>query len=272
MNWNSASVCNLRIIHLNIKYNIFITFFFHQGYTDYSAAFYTYDVLLTISAVTVLMMPLGAKVPADNLFRDLVNIMKMPHVILFIFFLFALGNFWGFIESFLFLYLKELGAPNYLLGELIIFWTHRHITLHLSLSLVGIWPSPRMFLHSHRSSLRQPSHHGPIFFHTLHSQSTPSLVYLWVVCTCSRFSVSSYLVFYSNSQPIAVFGLQDHTTYTYPFSSAEQKKNDFMDQLLHGLHTFIMSLCGLTVEFQISLKLFYYMKLMVIFVFIILQV
>lgn len=34
----------------------------------------------------------------------------------FIVFLFVLGNFWGFIESFLFLYLKELSAPNYLLG------------------------------------------------------------------------------------------------------------------------------------------------------------
>lgn len=87
------------------------------GYTDYSAAFYTYDVLLIISTVSVLMMPLGEKLPADNVFRDLWNLLKMPHVITFIFFLFILGNFWGFIESFLFLYLKELGAPNYLLGK-----------------------------------------------------------------------------------------------------------------------------------------------------------
>ncbi|XP_075992975.1 uncharacterized protein LOC142987902 [Anticarsia gemmatalis] len=86
------------------------------GYTDYSAAFYTYDVLLLISAVTVAVMPLGAKLPADNLLRDLVNIIKMPHIIIFIFFLFALGNFWGFIESYLFIYLRELGAPNFLLG------------------------------------------------------------------------------------------------------------------------------------------------------------
>ncbi|XP_041975551.1 uncharacterized protein LOC121730529 [Aricia agestis] len=86
------------------------------GYTDYSAAFYTYDVLLLISAITVAVMPLGAKLPADNLLHDLVNIIKMPHVIIFIFFLFTLGNFWGFIESYLFLYLKELGAPNFLLG------------------------------------------------------------------------------------------------------------------------------------------------------------
>ncbi|KAH8413165.1 hypothetical protein KR009_008579 [Drosophila setifemur] len=86
------------------------------GYTDYSAAFYTYDVLLVISTMSVLLMPLGEKLPADNVFRDLWNLLKMPHVIAFIIFLFVLGNFWGFIESFLFLYLKELGAPNYLLG------------------------------------------------------------------------------------------------------------------------------------------------------------
>lgn len=85
-------------------------------YTDYSAAFYTYDILLCISAVSVFLMPLGEKLPADNVFRDLFNLLKMPHVIIFILFLFVLGNYWGFIESFLFLYLKELGAPNYLLG------------------------------------------------------------------------------------------------------------------------------------------------------------
>lgn len=86
------------------------------GYTDYSAAFYTYDILLIITSVTVLLMPLGEKLPAENVFKDLWNLLKMPHVICFILFLFVLGNFWGFIESFLFLYLKELGAPNYLLG------------------------------------------------------------------------------------------------------------------------------------------------------------
>ncbi|KAJ8926921.1 hypothetical protein NQ314_020773 [Rhamnusium bicolor] len=86
------------------------------GYTDYSAAFYTFDVLLLVSSVAVFMMPLGTKLPADNIFRDLINIIKMPHLVLFIVFLFILGNLWGFIESFLFFYLRDLGAPNYLLG------------------------------------------------------------------------------------------------------------------------------------------------------------
>lgn len=86
------------------------------GYTDYSAAFYMYDILLVVSTITVLLMPIGEKLPADNVFRDMFNLLKVPHVFVFIGFLFVLGNFWGFIESFLFLYLKELGAPNYLLG------------------------------------------------------------------------------------------------------------------------------------------------------------
>lgn len=86
------------------------------GYTDYSAAFYAYDILLVIASISVYLMPLGTKLPADNIFRDLMNIFKIPSVLVFIFFLFVLGNLWGFIESFLFFYLKDLGAPNYLLG------------------------------------------------------------------------------------------------------------------------------------------------------------
>lgn len=85
-------------------------------YTDYSSAFYIYDALLITSCITVLIMPLDDKLPAENLFRDMWNLLKMPRVFCFIFFLFVLGNFWGFIESFLFIYLQELGAPNILVS------------------------------------------------------------------------------------------------------------------------------------------------------------
>lgn len=107
------------------------------GYTDYSAAFYTYDILLIVSSITVFLMPLGDKLPADNVFRDLWNLLKMPHVICFILFLFVLGNFWGFIESFLFLYLKELGAPNYLLGNAMNLFICKHFSFVLKLLFVA---------------------------------------------------------------------------------------------------------------------------------------
>lgn len=86
------------------------------GYTDYSWAFYAYSFLLGISGFSVLMMPIGVKMPADNLMKDMWKLLKMPHIIMFIIFLYILGNCWGFLESYLFLYLKELGASNYLLG------------------------------------------------------------------------------------------------------------------------------------------------------------
>ncbi|XP_023026240.1 major facilitator superfamily domain-containing protein 6 [Leptinotarsa decemlineata] len=86
------------------------------GYTDYSAAFYTFDILLLLASITLFFMPLEAKIPADNVFGDLFNIFKMPAIVLFIMFLFILGNIWGFIESYLFFYLRDLGAPNSLLG------------------------------------------------------------------------------------------------------------------------------------------------------------
>ncbi|CAB0019753.1 unnamed protein product [Nesidiocoris tenuis] len=86
------------------------------GYTDYSAAFYTYSALMAVSSLSVLLIPIGTKLPADNLLRDMMKLLGLPHVIMFIFYLFLLGNCWGFIESYLFLYLKELGASNYLLG------------------------------------------------------------------------------------------------------------------------------------------------------------
>lgn len=72
---------------------------------------------MALSAVTIAWMPLGAKMPGDKILRDLIQTLLEPHVSLLLIFLFFLGNFWGFIESFLFLYLKELGAPNYLLGK-----------------------------------------------------------------------------------------------------------------------------------------------------------
>ncbi|KAK9891521.1 hypothetical protein WA026_014758 [Henosepilachna vigintioctopunctata] len=86
------------------------------GYTDYSPAFYAHDILLTISAAAVFLMPLGDKLPADHAFKNIRLILSSPTIAIFIAALCVLGNLWGFIESFLFFYLRDLGAPNYLLG------------------------------------------------------------------------------------------------------------------------------------------------------------
>ncbi|ETN64833.1 hypothetical protein AND_003414 [Anopheles darlingi] len=84
--------------------------------TVYTPAFYTYDVLLLCSLVSVWAMPIGRKPPAEHIMGHMGRILRLPHVLAFLVFLFLLGNFWGFIESYLFVIMKSMGSPNYLLG------------------------------------------------------------------------------------------------------------------------------------------------------------
>uniref|UniRef100_A0A182SD39 Major facilitator superfamily associated domain-containing protein n=1 Tax=Anopheles maculatus TaxID=74869 RepID=A0A182SD39_9DIPT len=84
--------------------------------TVYTPAFYTYDLLLLGSLVSVSLMPIGRKVPSESVMKDTGRILRLPPVLAFLAFLFLLGNFWGFIESYLFVIMKAMGSPNYLLG------------------------------------------------------------------------------------------------------------------------------------------------------------
>lgn len=84
--------------------------------TVYTPAFYTYDAMLLCSLVSVGAMPIGRKAPAEHIVGHMGRILRLPHVLAFLAFLFLLGNFWGFIESYLFVIMKSMGSPNYLLG------------------------------------------------------------------------------------------------------------------------------------------------------------
>uniref|UniRef100_A0A182R694 Major facilitator superfamily associated domain-containing protein n=1 Tax=Anopheles funestus TaxID=62324 RepID=A0A182R694_ANOFN len=84
--------------------------------TVYTPAFYTYDLLLLGSLASVWRMPIGRKVPSESVMKDTGRILRLPPVLAFLAFLFLLGNFWGFIESYLFVIMKAMGSPNYLLG------------------------------------------------------------------------------------------------------------------------------------------------------------
>ncbi|XP_053658016.1 uncharacterized protein LOC128707094 [Anopheles marshallii] len=84
--------------------------------TVYTPAFYTYDLLLLGSLISVWLMPIGRKVPSESVMKDTGRILRLPPVLAFLAFLFLLGNFWGFIESYLFVIMKAMGSPNYLLG------------------------------------------------------------------------------------------------------------------------------------------------------------
>lgn len=88
----------------------------HRGYLDYSPAFHFYNVLAVGTAIAVWMMSVDVPPPAENVIKNFRKLLKVPPVIALMVVVFWLGGMWGFVESFLFWYLLDLGSPNFLLG------------------------------------------------------------------------------------------------------------------------------------------------------------
>ncbi|KFM77533.1 Major facilitator superfamily domain-containing protein 6, partial [Stegodyphus mimosarum] len=88
----------------------------HRGYMDYSPAFHFYNVLAVCTAIAVWMMSVDVPPPAENVLKNFRKLLKVPPVIALMIVVFWLGGMWGFVESFLFWYLMDLGSPNFLLG------------------------------------------------------------------------------------------------------------------------------------------------------------
>ncbi|CAG7728467.1 unnamed protein product [Allacma fusca] len=85
--------------------------------TDYSAAFYVSNVLFFLNVLSYFVIKLEVDKPEKNFATDAKQLFLYPEVVVFLVMIFILGNMWGFVESYLFVFLKdELDAPNYLLG------------------------------------------------------------------------------------------------------------------------------------------------------------
>ncbi|GBN29187.1 hypothetical protein AVEN_232828-1 [Araneus ventricosus] len=88
----------------------------HKGYMDYSPAFHFYNVLAVCTAIAVWMLSVDVPPPAQNVIKNFKKLLQVPPVIALMIVVFWLGAMWGFVESFLFLYLLDLGSPTFLLG------------------------------------------------------------------------------------------------------------------------------------------------------------
>ncbi|UYV60231.1 hypothetical protein LAZ67_1000499 [Cordylochernes scorpioides] len=87
-----------------------------NGYPDYSPAFYFFNALVIITGIMVYMLDVQVVPPAEQIIKNVTKLLRLPNVIMLLIVIFWLGTVWGFIESFLFWYLLDLGSPNYLLG------------------------------------------------------------------------------------------------------------------------------------------------------------
>ncbi|KAL3188426.1 hypothetical protein MRX96_003406 [Rhipicephalus microplus] len=83
---------------------------------DYSPAFYMFNVFTVLTAIFTYVLEIQVATPGRNVFYKARRLMKQPPFLSLFLFVLCLGSVYGFLEYFLFWYLLDLGAANYLLG------------------------------------------------------------------------------------------------------------------------------------------------------------
>lgn len=83
---------------------------------NYDPAFYFFNVLTIFTFIKASVIGVEISALPTNVWGNLRPLLKSANVWIFLLSVFIMGSCWGFLESFLFIYLLELKAPNYLLG------------------------------------------------------------------------------------------------------------------------------------------------------------
>ncbi|XP_037084598.1 major facilitator superfamily domain-containing protein 6-B-like [Pollicipes pollicipes] len=83
---------------------------------NYAPAFYSMDLCVLLTIVTLFAFDLQVALPAKARIKELAKIFKRPEALVYVIIVTILGTMWGFLESFLFVFLKGLNAPLYMLG------------------------------------------------------------------------------------------------------------------------------------------------------------
>ncbi|RZB41634.1 major facilitator superfamily domain-containing protein 6-like [Asbolus verrucosus] len=87
-----------------------------KGYTDFTPIFFLYAILKIISGILMLFINLEFKKPAASVIKDVLTVLKKMELIALFIACLILGSAWGYIESFLFWLLQDLGSSNTLMG------------------------------------------------------------------------------------------------------------------------------------------------------------
>lgn len=83
---------------------------------NYSPTFYFFNFFILLTLISSLLLNIEVAAPPKNMLGNVKKLLKsFPVWILFVI-IFILGTLWGFVESYLFWYLLDLGAPKLLLG------------------------------------------------------------------------------------------------------------------------------------------------------------
>ena len=104
---NDADVNNLRMNNEKIV---------DYSSDGYYPIIYLYFALRLVAALCILKLRLDFKPPAKKVFQNIRTVLFRFDVMSYLIVFFIAGTMWGFLESFLFWYMEDLGATKLLLG------------------------------------------------------------------------------------------------------------------------------------------------------------
>lgn len=106
-----SPICGFVIDHMS-----YTTDEYGQKINNYDPAFHFFNVLTALTLVKASMIDVQISALPTNVWGNVRPLLKSANVWIFLFSVFIMGSCWGFLESFLFIHLQKLEAPNYLLG------------------------------------------------------------------------------------------------------------------------------------------------------------
>ncbi|XP_068215277.1 major facilitator superfamily domain-containing protein 6-A-like [Palaemon carinicauda] len=86
------------------------------GDYNYAPAFYVFDGLMLVTAVVTLALPIEVQVQRRSLMNNISQLMRTTELCVLLFLMTLLGTFWGYIKTFLYIYLSFLEASWLLIG------------------------------------------------------------------------------------------------------------------------------------------------------------
>ena len=91
-------------------------FIFEENFNGYNPIIYLYFALRLLASICLLKLNLDFKPPAKKIFKNIQSVICRLDVLSYLIVFLFTGIMWGFLESFLFWYMEDLGATKLLLG------------------------------------------------------------------------------------------------------------------------------------------------------------
>ncbi|XP_055331683.1 major facilitator superfamily domain-containing protein 6-like [Paramacrobiotus metropolitanus] len=87
-----------------------------KGVDDYSPPFHVFGGMHFTAAIITCFMSASLRTAAENIWSNVGKLFRNPKITVFVIMMFLAGCAWGFLETFLFWFMKDIGASTLLMG------------------------------------------------------------------------------------------------------------------------------------------------------------